>query len=101
LIKEDAEGRVHYTGNREACKFFDTSSGKLKEPQEIQQRFIKKTEDFVAAVLGTKYRDVVFMCLRCLDGGFSDVSTLIEGEGTVVGLVYIERVLSTLDEIAV
>ncbi|KAI9770786.1 MAG: hypothetical protein M1840_003036 [Geoglossum simile] len=94
LVEKDTYGSLKYAGNREACRFFDKKTGKLKDPYEIWELFIRRSETVVAPALGYKYRDTVLMCLRCLDGGFGDPAEL-------VGLAYIERVLLTLDEIAV
>ncbi len=101
LIETDQFGVSKYVGNRQACRFFDRKSGQLKDPYEIWKTFIRRAETVVAPALGNKYRDTILMCLRCLDGGFGDPSELVDQDGVLVGLVYIEKVLTTLDEIAV
>ncbi|KAH0565507.1 hypothetical protein GP486_001101 [Trichoglossum hirsutum] len=101
LIEKDVYGGLKYAGNREACRFFDRNTGKLKNPYEIWELFIRRSETVVAPALGYKYRDTILMCLRCLDGGFGDPAELADQDGVLMGLAYIERVLMTLDEIAV
>ena len=101
LIEKDPYDAPKYVGNREACRFFDRKSGQLKDSYEIWKLFIRRAEAAVAPALGNKYRDTVLMCLRCLDGGFGDPSELVDQDGVLVGLVYIERVLTILDEITV
>lgn len=70
--------------------------------------------------MGNKYTDIVLLCLMCLDrrsgssvgemegggesrgegGGFEDVDMLDE-DGIVVGVKYIERILLKIQEISV
>jgi serine/threonine protein kinase len=101
LIDEDAVGGPQYRENREACRFFDRKSKQLRDPLDIWKLFIRRAEVAVSPAFGNRYRDTVLMCLRCLDGGFGDPTELVDQDGVLVGLVYIERVLTTLDEIIV
>ena len=101
LIEKDPYGVLKYIDNREACRFFDKKSGQLKDPCEIWKSLIRRAEAVVAPALGNKYRDTVLMCLRCLDGGFGDPSELLDQDGVLVGLAYVEKVLTALDEITV
>jgi hypothetical protein len=101
IEKDPVYGSPKYVVNRDVCRFFDRKSGLLKESHEIWKMFIKKTEGAVTQALGNKYRDTVLMCLRCLDEGFGDPTELVDQDGVLVGLAYIERVLMTLDEIVV
>ncbi|KAK6517420.1 hypothetical protein TWF281_004077 [Arthrobotrys megalospora] len=90
-----------YRENKETGRFFDRKTKQLKHPQDILKGFIRKAETAIPPALGNRYRDTVLMCLKCIDGGFGDPSGLVDQDGVLVGLVYIERVLATLDDIVV
>ncbi|KAF3935467.1 hypothetical protein ABW20_dc0109452 [Dactylellina cionopaga] len=105
LVEERGDGGgsavSKYVENRDACRFFDRKTKRLKDPYEIWKSFVKRAETTISQALGNRYRDTVLMCLKCLDDGFGDPSELVDQDGVVVGLVYIERVLATLDDIVV
>ena len=101
LIEKDSYGRLKYAGNKEACRFIDKKTGIPKSPAEVREAFVKRAEAAIGPALGNRYRDTVVMCLNCLDGGFGDPEELVDQDGVLVGLAYIEKVLTTLDEIAV
>ena len=86
--------------NRDAVKISDRTSGRLKSPDDIKKAFVEKAQRFVAPVFGDRYRDIVLMCLTCLDdGGLKDVGNTKDQDGITLGMAYIEKVLTTLDEI--
>ena len=91
---------VQFIVNRDAVKLNDKTSGRLKSPEDIKKAFVDKTKNFVSLVFGDKYQDIVLMCLRCLDkGGLKDIENTKDQDGISLGMAYIERILTTLDEI--
>ena len=100
LIEKDSFGGLKYAPNKEACRFIDKKMKKPKSPGEVQEEFVKRAEAAIGPALGNRYRDTVIMCLNCLDGGFGDPE-VVDQDGVLVGHAYIEKVLKTLDEIAV
>jgi serine/threonine protein kinase len=95
-----SEDGVRCSANPHACRLADRK-GNLKSPSDIQKVFVQKAEGFIPLVLGEKFRDVVLMCLNCLDGGFGDTSDMLDEDGEIVGLVFIQRVLTSLQEISI
>jgi len=76
----------------------------------------KKTLEALAerelpARLGTRYTNIVLLCLRCLDDGTGtdesgkgfgvDVPSLKDEDGVVIGVRYIENVLERMQEISI
>ena len=99
LPKVDNNG-MNFIPNPHACKFVDRTTGKLKRPREIQRVFVKKAEEYIPIVLGEKFRDIVLMCLNSVDGAFGTDDSLDE-DGMMVGLIFIQRVLTSLEEISI
>jgi hypothetical protein len=99
---DDNTSEKRYVVNRDAVKISDKKTGRLKDPEEIKKIFVDKAADFIPQVFGDKYRDVVEMCLNCLDkGGLKDIENAKDQDGITVGMAYIEKILTTLDEIAI
>ncbi|RFU34710.1 hypothetical protein B7463_g1635, partial [Scytalidium lignicola] len=91
-----------------------------KRATAIKDRLVLLALEKLPAKMGNKYTDIVLLCLRCLDrenwssaveiegarenrgerGGFGDVDMLDE-DGIVVGVKYIERILLKVQEISV
>ena len=95
-------GEKRFTVNRDAVKISDKKTGRLKGSGEIKKVFVDKATSFVPQVFGDKYRDIVVMCLNCLDeGGLKDIEKAKDKDGITVGMAYIEKILTTLDEIAI
>ncbi|KIW72026.1 hypothetical protein PV04_00250 [Phialophora macrospora] len=95
-------GEKSFMVNRDAVKISDRKTGRLKSPEEIKRVFVDKAVDFIPQVFGDRYRDTVVMCLNCLDeGGLKDISDAKDNDGITVGMAYIERILTTLEEIVV
>jgi len=99
LPKLDKDG-MKCIPNPHACKFTDRTTGNLKSPREIQRVFVKKAEEYIPLVLGEKFRDVVLMCLNSVDGAFG-TDDLLDEDGIMVGLIFIQRVLTSLEEISI
>ena len=92
----------------------------IKRATAIKTQLISLALEKLPAKMGNKYADIVLSCLRCLDrvsgtwsgeieregesrvegGGFEDADVLDE-DGIVVGVKYIERVLLKIQEISV
>lgn len=91
-----------------------------KRATAIKTQLISLALEKLPARMGDKYTEIVLLCLRCLDresgssvcgmegggentgegGGFEDVDMLDE-DGIVVGVKYIERILLKIQEISV
>lgn len=83
-----------------------------KRAAAIKTQLISLAVEKLPARMGKKYTDVVLLCLTCLDGTsrgsvdeikgsvFEDVDVLDE-DGIVVGIKYIERILLKIQEIGV
>jgi serine/threonine protein kinase len=90
---------VQFLVNRDAVRLADKHH-KLKSPEDIKKAFVEKAEKFIAPVFGDKYQELVSMCLTCLDdGGLKDIENTEDQDGITLGMVYIEKILTTLDEI--
>lgn len=100
LLKVDKDG-TKCNPNPHACKFVDRTTGTLKSAYDIREVFVKKADEYIPLVLGEKFRDVVLMCLNCLDGGFGNTADLLDEDGIMVGLVFIQKVLTSLQEISI
>ncbi|KIW23326.1 uncharacterized protein PV07_11534 [Cladophialophora immunda] len=99
---DDRTGEKRFAVNRDAIKISDRKTSHLKSPEEIQKIFVKKAADFIPQVFGDKYRDIVVMCLSCLDeGGLKDIEDAKDKDGITIGMAYSEKVLTILDGIAV
>jgi serine/threonine protein kinase len=91
---------VQFVVNRDAVKISDKTSGQLKSPEDIKKAFVDKAAKFIAPVFGDRYQDIVLMCLTCLDdGGLKDIENTKDQDGITLGMAYIEKILTTLDEI--
>lgn len=102
LERVDQSGNPEFVENPDACRFFDKKTGYLKTPLEIQKAFIRKAQDLVAPALGEKFREIILMCLQCLEGGLGDPADLLHDDtGITVGLVHIEKILNALEGISV
>jgi serine/threonine protein kinase len=99
LPKADNNG-MNLIPNPHACKFVNRSTGNLKPPREIQQVYVKKAEEYIPLVLGKKFRDIVLLCLNSVDGAFG-TDDLLDEDGIMVGLIFIQRVLTSLEEISI
>ncbi|EJD37869.1 hypothetical protein AURDEDRAFT_173011 [Auricularia subglabra TFB-10046 SS5] len=80
---------------------FAKKGGKMKSPADIRVALLKKAREYVPLVLGAKYCEVVVMCLDCFDGGLGPTEELLDGDGVLLGVVFIQRVLAVLEEITV
>ena len=80
-----------------------------KRATAIKAHLVFLAEEMLPARMGRKYTDIVLLCLQCLDrgtslaevgddGGFED---LVDEDGIVVGVEYIENVLLKIQEISV
>jgi hypothetical protein len=99
LLKLDGDG-VECIPNPHSCEFTDRITGRLKSPREIQRIFMNKAEEYIPLVLGEKFRDIVLMCLNSVDGAFG-TDDLLDEDGVIVGLIFIQRVLTSLEEISI
>jgi serine/threonine protein kinase len=103
MVLEDTDRttkEVQFRVNRDAVKLNDKTSGRLRSPEDIKKAFVDKAKNFVSLVFGDKYQDIVLMCLTCLDqGGLKDIENAKDQDGITLGMAYIERILTTLDEI--
>lgn len=101
VVLQSGKDDVKCIPNPRACKFLDKNTKNLKSPSDIRREFVKKAEEYIPLVLGEKFRDVVVMCLNCLDGGFGDMDNSWDQDGVMVGLVFIQKVLTSLEGISI
>ncbi|KAI9787247.1 MAG: hypothetical protein M1839_003485 [Geoglossum umbratile] len=79
----------------------DSSRRVLRAPTEILNTFKETAKREIPRNMGQRYYDVVLRCLQCVDGGEGGPEEPKEGDGISVGAVYVENILSTLEEITV
>jgi serine/threonine protein kinase len=102
FVLEKVEGGMTKSiPNAQSCKIVDKATRRLKPPEEIRSAFVKRAEEAIPLVLGEKYKDVVIMCLNALNGGFGETADLLDDDGVIVGLAYVQKVLSLLDDISI
>ncbi|KAF8459750.1 hypothetical protein BDZ91DRAFT_741417 [Kalaharituber pfeilii] len=100
-----------YRNNGDACSIFEKggsgngSAGqkpKLKPPKEIQKSFIRKAQQAIPRIMGERFSRIVVSCLTCLEGGLGNVEENLGDENRILlGVAYVDRVLTMLDEISV
>ena len=65
---------------------------------EIKRKLVSMASDRLPSVMGPKYTNIVISCLRCLDSEetnlFGTPAELQDQDGVVVGVWYIETVIS-------
>ncbi|KAI1178841.1 hypothetical protein F4777DRAFT_535833 [Nemania sp. FL0916] len=73
-------------------------------PEALKSRLITLAHEELPRYMGRRYAAVVKTCLTCLDHDntdFGDEKDLVDSDGVLVGVRYIEKVLSRLNEICV
>ncbi|KAI1112101.1 hypothetical protein F5Y14DRAFT_423167 [Nemania sp. NC0429] len=76
----------------------------LSNPDALKKHFVRLACDELPRYMGRRYAAVVKTCLTCLDRentDFGDEQEFLDSDGVVVGVRYIEKVLSQLHEICV
>jgi hypothetical protein len=97
---DELTSEKRYIPNRDAVRISEKKTGRLKDPDAIKKALVDKAADFVPQVFGDRYRDIVVMCLNCLDkDGLKDIENAKDKDGITIGMAYIEKILTTLDEI--
>jgi hypothetical protein len=82
----------------------DGVKSSTKQAFECKHIFEDLAENQLPTVMGQKYTDVVLSCLRCLDGTENDtgaaVADYLDENGVVVGVRFVESILSKIHEIS-
>ena len=77
----------------------------LKAAWEIKQLLIDMAQTLLPSLMGLTYTDVVLSCLTCLDSEktnmFANEADLYDEDGILVGVCFIEKILSRLESIAI
>ena len=85
------------------AKFLDSKDTQYKA-KHIKKRLVKLAKENLPSAMGLKYTQAVIACLTCLDPdneAFGDEEDLVDNDGILVGVRFIEKVLTILGEIAV
>ncbi|KAK3171930.1 hypothetical protein OEA41_004014 [Lepraria neglecta] len=70
----------------------------------IKEKLVTLAVTKLPNTFGRKYTEVVLSCLTCLDKGndnFGDSKEFEDDDGILVGVRYIEKILTLLDDISV
>lgn len=95
-----------YRNNTDVCALIQkgvdpaTGKAKLKSPAEIQATFVKKAQQAIPRIMGEKFSKIVVSCLTCLEGGLGNREELMDENGVVSGVAYVDRVLQMFEEIS-
>ena len=85
------------------AKFLDSKDTQYKATR-IKKRLEKLAKEDLPGAMGLKYTQAVIACLTCLDPdnkAFGDEDELEDSDGILVGVRFIEKVLTILGEIMV
>ena len=94
------ESFVVYGGNSmvpspSAALGFSNNGVESRDPFLIKDRLLSMTRELLPRLMGTIYTEIVETCLTCLDDGnvgFGDEQELVDEDGILVGVKYIEKV---------
>jgi hypothetical protein len=82
----------------------DGVKSSAKQAFEYKHTFEDLAENQLPMIMGRKYTDVVLSCLRCLDGTENDtgaaVADYLDENGVVVGVRFVESILSKIHTIS-
>ncbi|KAF7518467.1 hypothetical protein PCG10_010730 [Penicillium crustosum] len=72
----------------------------------VKHQLVALVKDRLPSLVGDRYTDVVLACLRCLDHGDDNIFTsrdagIKDKDGMIVGVRYIENILSQLEDLHV
>jgi hypothetical protein len=70
-----------------------------KKAAEIKKVLVQLADEHLPSHMGRKYTEIVLACLTCLDNGatgFGEEDDILDEDGIVVGVRYIEKVLCHL-----
>ena len=77
----------------------------LKAAWEIRRTLLHMAKTFLPSLMGCTYTNVVISCLTCLDSDatnmFASEKDLYDEDGILVGVVFIELVLSKLGSLSI
>ena len=80
-------------------------SNSLKAAWEIRRTLLHMGKTFLPNLMGLAYTDAVLSCLTCLDSDatnmFASEKDLYDEDGTIVGVVFIELILSKLASLSI
>jgi hypothetical protein len=75
---------------------FSNDGVEARDPFLTKDRLLSMTRELLPRRMGTRYTETVETCLTCLDDdndGFGDERELVDQDGILVGVRYIEKVL--------
>lgn len=104
VVQGDGDGAFHPGKGLNISKFLSMRRQTAKA-RGIQGELLQIARKRLPAIMGSKYTQIVVMCLCCLDrdnsNEFGQESEFLDEDGILVGVRYIEKVLLRLDEIVV
>ncbi|KAI0177505.1 hypothetical protein BJ166DRAFT_24772 [Pestalotiopsis sp. NC0098] len=80
------------------------NSNLLLSGEPLKKYLVSLAKTELPSLAGDKYAEIVVTCLTCLDqenNGFGDESEMVDEDGILVGVRFIEAILLRLNEIAV
>lgn len=93
----EADGGLEPSENFEDVKEALASG---KRPSLVRNALMQITTEHLSGLMGQRYADIVLSCLTCLDPGDSNLfgkeEDLEDGDGIIVGVQFIEKVLDIL-----
>jgi len=79
-----------------------------KRATQVKNSLITLATEQLPSRMGTKYMDVVLLCLQCMNGadgatgfGSEDEGDFYDEDGILVGVRYIEKILLRMQEISI
>ena len=77
----------------------------LRAAWEIKNILTHMARTFLPTLMGTSYTDVVLSCLTCLDSDatntFASEKDVYDEDGILVGVIFIERILTKLESLSI
>ncbi|KAK5637116.1 hypothetical protein RRF57_012829 [Xylaria bambusicola] len=87
-----------------ACNDKDFETTQLTSKQRIKEKIVRLAEKELPPRVGDTYTSIVVDCMKCLDSDsekFGAIEGLEDEDGIVVGVKYVEHILSRILEISV
>ncbi|KAF8417358.1 hypothetical protein EV426DRAFT_623739 [Tirmania nivea] len=104
VVRDDKDGKWRPGDGLNISRYL-IMRRQTEKARGIKEELLQIAKTRLPAIMGPKYTQIVVMCLCCLDKGssneFGQESEFLDEDGILVGLRYIEKVITKLEEIVV